>query len=152
MQNVRIEPFNIIGIAIRTTNKNDQAAGEIAGLWGRFLNENILETIPNKVNNTVYSLYTDYEGDHTQPYTAILGCAVSSLDDIPEGMEGKSIAGGNYVKISAQGDLTKGLIVAEWTKIWEMGLNRAFTADFEIFDEGEKNPLDARVDFLVAVN
>lgn len=152
MQNVRIEPFNIIGIAIRTTNENDQAAGEIASLWGRFLNDNILKAIPNKVNNTVYSLYTDYEGDHTQPYTAILGCAVSSLDDIPEGMEGKSIAGGNYVKISAQGDLTKGLIVAEWTKIWEMGLNRAFTADFEVFDESEKNPMDVRVDFLVAVN
>lgn len=152
MQNVRIEAFHIIGIAVRTTNENNQAAGEIAALWGRFLNENTLEAIPNKVNNNVYSLYTDYEGDHTQPYTAILGCAVNNLDDIPEGMVSKTIEGGNYVKISAHGDLTKGLIVVEWTKIWGMDLDRAFTADYELFDENEKNPTDARVDFLVAVN
>ncbi|MCE7990532.1 MAG: AraC family transcriptional regulator [Roseivirga sp.] len=152
MQNVTIEPFHIIGIAIRTTNENNQAAEEIAGLWGRFLNDNILEAIPNKVDNTVYSLYTDYEGNHTQPYTAILGCSVISLDDIPQGMVGKSIDRGNYVKISAKGDLTKGLIVREWTKIWQLELNRAFTADFEVFDKNEKNPMDARVDFLVAVN
>lgn len=152
MQNVQIEPFHIIGIAVRTTNENNQAAEEIAALWGRFLNDNILEVIPNKVNNHVYSMYTDYEGDHTQPYTAILGCRVKNLDDIPEGMTGKSVSGGKYVKISAQGDLTEGLIVNEWTKIWNMGLNRAFTADYEFFDEGEKNPTDAKVDFLVAVN
>lgn len=152
MQNVRIEPFHIVGIAVRTTNENNQAAGQIAGLWERFLNENILEAIPNRVNNNVYSLYTDYEGDHTQPYTAILGCHVKNPDNIPEGMTGKSLAGGNYVKISAKGDLTKGLIVNEWMKIWNMNLDRAFTADYELFDENEKNPTDARVDFLVAVN
>ncbi|GAB5524794.1 MAG: GyrI-like domain-containing protein [Roseivirga sp.] len=152
MQNVRIEPFNLIGIAVRTTNENNRAAGQIAGLWERFLTEKTLEAIPNRVHNHVYSLYTDYEGDHTQPYTAILGCCVENLDDVPEGMVGKSVAGGNYVKISAKGDLTKGLIVNEWMKIWDMGLDRAFTADYELFDENEKNPMDARVDFLVAVN
>lgn len=152
MQNVKIEAFHIIGIAVRTTNENNQAAEDIAALWGRFLNDGVLEAIPNKVNNHVYSMYTDYEGDHTQPYTAILGCSVKNLDDIPEGMTGKSVSGGNYVKISAQGDLTQGLIVNEWTKIWAMGLDRAFTADYEFFDESEQNPKDARVDFLVAVN
>lgn len=152
MENVRIEAFGIIGIAIRTTNENAEAAAEIGALWARFLSDNILDAIPNKINNTVYSMYTDYEGDHTQPYTAILGCSVANLDIIPDGMVGKAISGGNYVKISAQGDLTKGLIVREWTKIWNLGLNRAFTADYEVFDEQEKNPMDAKVDFLVAVN
>ncbi len=152
MQSVRIETFHIIGIAVRTTNQNNRAAGEIAALWGRFLNESILEAIPDRVNNNVYSLYTDYEGDHTQPYTAILGCAVENLNNVPEGMVSKTIDGGNYVKISAHGDLTKGLIVNEWTKIWGMDLDRAFTSDYELFDENEKNPMDARVDFLVAVN
>lgn len=152
MENVRIEPFNLIGIAIRTTNEKGQAAEQIAALWARFLNDNILDTIPNKINNTVYSVYTDYEGDHTQPYTAILGCSVANLDIVPDGMMGKAIGGGNYAKISAQGDLTKGLIVREWTKIWDLDLKRAFTADYEVFDEQEINPLDAKVDFLVAVN
>jgi predicted transcriptional regulator YdeE len=63
MEKVKIEPFNLIGISIRTTNEDGQAAQEIAELWGKFINENILSAIPNKVDNLVYSLYTDYEGD-----------------------------------------------------------------------------------------
>lgn len=151
MQNVTIQPFKIIGIGVRTTNENNQAAQEIAALWQRFMHDNVLATIPNKVDDTVYSLYTDYEGDHTQPYTALLGCKVENLDEIPEGMLGKSFEGGSYVKTTAQGDLMKGLIVNHWSKIWEMGLDRTFTADFEVFGEKAQNPTDAEVDFYVAV-
>ncbi len=152
MERMKIEPFNMIGIAIQTTNEYNKADKEIADLWGRFLGENLLEKIPNKVDNTVYSLYTEYEGDYTKPYTAILGCKVQNLDQIPEGMTGKSFGGGNYVKTSAKGDLMKGLIVNHWAKIWDMELDRAYTADFEAFGEKAQNPSDAEVDFYVAVN
>lgn len=151
MKTVHIEPFQMIGIAVRTTNQDGQATREIAELWGKFLSEGILLKIPNKIDDTVYSLYTDYEGDHTQPYTTVLGCKVTSLDTIPEGMVGKSFDGGKYVETSAKGDLTQGLIVNHWSKIWEMGLDRRYTADFEVFGSKAQNPQDAEVDFLVAV-
>ncbi|MDR7130940.1 putative transcriptional regulator YdeE [Algoriphagus sp. 4150] len=151
MQKVKIEPFKLIGIAIRTTNEGQKADREIAGLWQRFMGEGILEKIPNKVDYTIYSLYTDYEGDHTKPYTAMLGCKVGSLDEIPEGMVGKSFDGGTYIKTSAKGDLMKGLIVTHWTKIWEMDLSRLYTADFEAYGEKAQDPSDAEVDFFVAV-
>ena len=76
MQTVIIEPFKIIGISIQTTNENNQASKDIAALWGRFMEENLLTKIPNKACSDIYSLYTSYEGDHTQPYTTILGCRV----------------------------------------------------------------------------
>ena len=152
MNKLKIEPFKIIGISVRTTNENGQAAKEIADLWGKFMNENVLEAIPNKIDNGVYSIYTDYEADHTKPYTAILGCKVKDLESIPKGMIGKSFNGGNYVKLGIKGDLTKGLIVKKWSEIWGMDLDRAFTADFEVFGEKAQNPLDAEVDFYVAVN
>ena len=151
MQNVKIEPFKVMGIWVRTTNQNYQATKEIAELWQRFMSENILAKIPNKVDNTVYSLYADYERDHTQPYTAILGCRVENLNEIPEGMTGRSFDGGNYIKTTARGDLMKGLIVNQWAKIFEMELDRTFTADFEVFGEKALNPSDAEVDFYVAV-
>lgn len=151
MDKVRIEPFQVIGISVRTTNENGQAAKEIADLWDRFMNEKILEAIPNKTDSHVYSIYTDYEGDHTKPYTAILGCKVGSLEDIPDGMMGKSFEGGNYVKLSAKGNLMKGLIVNKWAEIWEMDLDRAFTTDFEVFGEKAQNPADAEIDFLIAL-
>ena len=151
MKKTKIEPFKIIGISVRTTNANGQAAREIADLWGKFMNDNVLDAIPNKIDGTVYSVYTDYEGDHTKPYTAILGCKVENLNTIPNGMVGKSFNGGNYIKTTVKGDLTKGLIVNEWTKIWGMDLERIFTVDFEVFGEKAQNPMDAEIDFLVAV-
>ena len=151
MQKVKIEPFNLVGLAIRTTNENGQAAQEIADLWGRFMGENILEKIPNKVDNTIYSLYTEYDSDHTKPYTTILGCKVENLDNVPEGMKGKSFTGGDYIKMTAKGDLMQGLVANQWYKIWEMDIDRAYSADFEVFGEKAQNPSDAEVDFLIAV-
>lgn len=151
MQTVKIDPFHLIGISIRTTNENGQATQEIAELWGRFLSENLLDKIPNRVNNHIYSLYTDYEGDETQPYTAILGCSVHSLAGIPEGMVGRSFNGGEYYKSTTKGDLMQGLIVNEWKRIWSLKLDRSYTADFELFGENAQNPNDAEVEFFVAV-
>lgn len=152
MQKVTIEPFKLIGLSIRTSNENGRAAKEIAELWGKFLSENIIEKIPNKIDSTIYSLYTEYEGDHTQPYTAILGCKVSELEDVPTNMVGKSFEGGNYIKTTAKGNLMQGLVINKWSEIWKMGLDRAFTADFEVFGEKAQNPNNAEIDFLIAVN
>ena len=151
MQTVIIEPFNLIGIAVRTTNEDGKASNDIGALWQTFLADDLVNKIPNKMDHEIISLYTDYEGDHTQPYTAILGCKVTSLDNIPEQMIGKTFEGGTYVKTTAKGDLTQGLIVNHWTKIFEMGLNREFIADFEVFGEKAQNPSDAEVAFFVGI-
>lgn len=151
MRTVKIEPFNIIGISIRTTNENGQASKEIAELWGKFMSESILAKIPNKVDNEIYSLYTDYESDHRKPYTAILGCKVENMDNIPSGMIGKSFSGGTYARTTAKGDLMQGLVVNQWSKIFEMELDRTYEADFEIFGEKAQNPSYAEVNFYVGI-
>ncbi|HCM35492.1 GyrI-like domain-containing protein [Chryseobacterium sp.] len=151
MNNVKVEPFKVIGIAVRTTNENNQAAKDIPVLWEKLMKENVVENIPNKIDNAVYSIYTDYEKDHTKPYTTILGCKVASLDHIPDGMVGKSFDGGDYVKFTTKGNLAENLVINEWIKIWNMDLGRTFTADFEIYGEKAMNPADAEVDILIAV-
>lgn len=151
MNNVKVEPFKVIGIEVRTTNENEQAAKDIPVLWEKFMNGNVLNTIPNKIDNTIYSIYTEYEKDHTKPYTTLLGCKVESLDHIPEGMIGKSFDGGDYVKFTTKGNLAEDLVINEWFKIWNMDLERTFTADFEIYGEKAQNPSDAEVDILIAV-
>lgn len=115
------------------------------------MSENIISKIPNKISNDIYSLYTEYESDHTKPYTTILGCKVENLDNIPNGMVGNSFKGGNYIKTSTKGDLMQGLIVNQWAKIFEMKLDRTYEADFEIFGEKAQNPSDAEVDFFVGI-
>jgi len=151
MQNLIIEPFKVIGIAIKTTNENGQAATDIGELWNKFMKQSIVNTIPNKIDTTIYAIYTDYESDHTKPYTTLLGCKVEHLNTIPDGMIGKTIEGGKYLKITTKGDITKGLIANEWMKIWQSDLNRRYTADYEVYGEKAQNPTDAEVDILIAI-
>lgn len=152
MKKHQVEPFDLIGISVRTTNKNGQGMKDIGGLWGRFFSENIPEKIPNKISSEIYTVYTDYEGDFTQPYTTIIGCKVENLGEIPEGMIGKSFEGGNYLHLTAKGDIHQGLIGNKWNEIWNSDLKRRYTADFEIYGKKAENSQDAEVDFFIAVN
>lgn len=147
-----IQKFNIIGVSIRTTNENEQSGKDIPALWDKFISEGIAEKIPNKINHSIYSVYTDYEKDHTKPYTTILGCAVESLDFIPDEMVGITIETGSYEKFIAKGNLNDGIVINEWIKIWNSDLNRSFTSDFEIYGDKAQNPENAEVDIFIAIN
>lgn len=152
MQTVKIEPFKVIGIGVRTSNNNGEAARDIGALWNKFMNENIGDKIKTRVTEEIVSVYTNYESDHLKPYDTILGVKVSSLDDIPEGMVGASVNGGTYAKFISQGDLTKDAIYKTWMEVWNTPLNRSYTTDFELYGEKSINPTDGEAEILVAID
>lgn len=143
--------FNVIGIEVRTTNQDGQATQDIPALWHRFMSNNLAATIPNKLSDDIYCLYTEYEKDHTLPYTTMIACKVASLDTIPEGMTGKTIDGGYFTKYTAKGNLVQGAVYNEWKNIWATATNRAFTTDYEIYGAKAANPEDGEVDIFVGV-
>ena len=110
-----------------------------------------LENIPNKIDNSIYSIYTEYEKDHTRPYTTLLGCRVENLDLIPNGMIGKTFDQATYDKIVAKGNLMQGIVYNEWVKIWNSDLDRTFVADFEVYGEKAQDPTNAEVEIFVGV-
>lgn len=146
-----IQKVSIIGISVRTTNENGQSSQDIPLLWNKFMSEDVANQIPNKTGNDIYCVYTDYEKDHTKPYTTLLGCAVECLDVIPDGMMGKTIEAAPYEKFTVKGRLSDGIVYNEWLKIWDSGLDRIFTSDFEIYGEKAQNPENAEVDIFIAV-
>ncbi|KAF2334669.1 GyrI-like domain-containing protein [Flavobacterium ginsenosidimutans] len=146
-----IKRFSIIGIAIRTTNEGGKSGKDIPQLWNKFISENIGDRIPNKLDNAIYCVYTDYEKDHTKPYTTIIGCKVSGLDEIPNDMIGKTIENSTYEKFTAKGNLTEGAVYNEWLKIWNSDLNRSFTSDFEVYDQRSANLQNGEVDIYIAL-
>ncbi len=151
MTNSQIDGFHIIGIKTRTAN--DGSAGkDLPVLWGRFLSGELKNKIPNRIDDSIYCLYTNYEGDHTQPYDAILGCKVSSIDDIPEGMIAHRVESSKVSKFVAKGSLVKGeAVINTWFEIWKSDLNRSFTTDFEVYDERSRDVLNAEVDIYVSL-
>lgn len=146
-----MQKIDILGISVRTSNNNGEAARDIPALWNKFMVESVAEKIPNKVDETIYCLYTDYEKDHTTPYTTILGCAVSTLAAIPEGMVAKSIEVANYQKYTAKGSLNEGIVFNEWVKIWNSDLDRAYTTDYEVYGVKAGNMENAEVDIFIAL-
>ena len=152
MSKLSLQKVDVIGIAVRTTNENGQSSKDIPVLWNRFMSEGIIEKIPNKTESTIYCIYTDYEKDHTKPYTTILGCPVSSLTHIPDGMVGKAINEASYIKYVAKGNLQHGIVYNEWVKIWNADLPRIFTTDFEVYGANARNTDNAEVDIFIAIN
>jgi predicted transcriptional regulator YdeE len=151
MQTKMIDKFYVVGIAVRTTNESMKAATDIPKLWQTFMSQQMIEKIPNKVNNTLYCIYTDYESDFTKPYTTVLGCQVTDLNSIPAGFVGKEIGGGNYSQFVAKGKIMDGIVFYEWKKIWQTDLQRAYTTDFEVYGEKTQNPEDAEIDIFVSI-
>ena len=96
--------------------------------------------------------WIEEENDHTKPYTTFIGCKVTTANEIPEGMSSIIIGGGDYAVSSVRGNLSEGFVVKEWMRIWNSDLDRAYTADFEVYTPSEKDITNLEVGFYIAVN
>ena len=149
---LKTDSFHVIGIAKRTSNVEGQASVDIPALWQKFMAENVVAKIPNKLSEEVFCVYTEYDSDHNKPYTTLIGCKVANLNDVPEGFKGITIEGGEMKKFTAKGDLMQGVIWQEWAKIWDLDLDRTYQSDYEVYSAKAQNPQDAEVDIFVGIN
>jgi len=154
MNNQIIQEFKVIGISIRTTNENGQSAKDIEAIWGRFWNEKIQEQIPNKINDNIYAVYTDYETDFNGAYTTVIGLPVSSFENIPEGFVGITIEKAEYQKFVSKGKMPEA-VVNTWIEIWgnnELNQTRTYYADFTIHGKKYFDGDNAEVETFISVN
>ena len=150
--------FSVIGIQVRTSNaKEVTGEGAIPKQWDKFFKEGIADKIPNKVDSTIYAVYTNYASDHNGEYDFIIGMKVSSVSDVPPGMVAKKIPSGRFAVItSAQGPVTQ-VVPEAWQQVWslednkQLGGARAYKADFELYDQRSQNPQDSQVDLYVGL-
>lgn len=127
--------FKVAGIALRTCNRHGQAAEEIPALWDRFFAEKMSEQLPERLNDDIIALYTDYEGDYTEPYTLILGYQVPTdfnESQLPQGMVCRQIADQTYRSYRAEGDHPQALINS-WQEVWTNPPPRSYSSDFELY-------------------
>ncbi|MBS0652594.1 MAG: effector binding domain-containing protein [Verrucomicrobia bacterium] len=153
-----MEPFKtaekpkiiVIGIACRTSNLPEAGPKDIGRLWERFYTEGVFDQIPNKASDDVIALYCDYEGDFTKPYTCVIGCAVTSMDKVPEGMVAKTVPASRYARFEVAGEFPSSLINT-WGVIWKTDLQRTYTGDFEVYGKDfAADPLK-KMDVFVAI-
>ena len=76
--------FTVVGIAARTSNAREVTAEGIIGKqWGRLMQEGLVAKIPNKADQNIVAVYTDYASDHNGEYMYVLGARVKSDGEVP---------------------------------------------------------------------
>lgn len=142
---VNLEERLVEGIGVKTTNQNGQAVQDIGALWQRFFGQGIYGQIENKINDRTIGLYTDYEGDYTQPYMFMTGVEVSRFsEELAERMT-TIIPEGTYAKFVITGENAQEAVGSLWGEIWQMHLPRSYVCDFEEYagmdKEGKVNKI-----------
>ncbi|MBA2621217.1 MAG: AraC family transcriptional regulator [Acidobacteria bacterium] len=147
---VELEEVCVIGISVRTTNQEGKSQRDIGELFGAFTGGNLIERIPNKINNDIYCIYTEYESDFNAPYTTVIGCKVTTLNDVPTGLIGLTIPATKYQVFKSTGRLPE-CVGETWFEIWQSDINRQYVADFDVYGEKAQNPNDAEVETFVSI-
>jgi predicted transcriptional regulator YdeE len=149
--------FTVVGISARTSNAREMTTdGVIGKSWGRLMQEGSLSKIPNKADNKIVAVYTDYASDHNGEYTYILGAAVKSDAEVPAGMVAKRIPAGKYAVFTSEKGPAQKLVPELWMKINSLpktavGGDRVYGADFEIYDERASDPQNLQMDVYLGI-
>ncbi|HEX5235533.1 MAG TPA: GyrI-like domain-containing protein [Silvibacterium sp.] len=134
--------FTVVGVSVRTDNQKEAGGtGLIPQMWQKAMQEGVLENIPHRADNNLTVVYTDYGGTQSGEYTYVLGVRVTSVDKVPQGMVEVNVPAGKYAVVQSE----KGPLPEVLPKVWqrisamtpaELGGQRAFKADYEVYPEG----------------
>ena len=144
------EGFYLAGISVRTINQNGESKKDLMALWTRFMRERMVSQIPDRTSDDIYCVYTDYAGDHTDYYTAVLGCRVNSLTSIPQGFTEITIPDSKYNVYSLAGKFPENVRIA-WEEIWNSDADRKYTADFDLYSANARSFDETEVKIYLAV-
>jgi predicted transcriptional regulator YdeE len=138
---VRMEPFLVVGIEERTTNEREMSGqGAIGPLWGRLTKDALLERIPQRMDDRIIAVYSDYQNGKDGEYSYLLGAKVRAATHVPDGMASRQVRVGEYALFTAKGRPAAEMVIGIWKEIWSLEtakkLERAYRTDFEVYYNG----------------
>jgi predicted transcriptional regulator YdeE len=155
---VEQQEFSVIGIQVRTSNaKEITGVGAIPKQWDKFFKEGIADKIPNKVDSTIYAVYTGYATDRDGEYDFVIGMKVGNVSAVPPGMVAKKVPKGKYAVVASPKGPAAQVVPQAWQRVYslddnkQLGGARAYKADFEVYDQRSQNPQDSQIDIYVGV-
>lgn len=144
-----IEKMSIIGMSLRTDNSED-GLKKIKEHWQNFTLNKTLEKIPDRKSDDIYAVYTDYAGDHSMPYSLILGAGVSTNKTVPDGMVLIKVPSQKYAIFPVIGAMPDALI-QKWSEIHTIDLKRTYTTDFELYSKLPNSQQEYSISIHIAI-
>ena len=135
----------IVGIFVRT--RPDTATKDISALWGRWMQEGLASQL-KAVDSSLYSVYFDYETDHTGAYTTLLGVEVPSDLAVPDGMSAVWLQTGIYGRFFVSGGDPGQAIWLSWSQIndkFSRENPRRYLTDFECYQSISQTHIQAEI-------
>ena len=155
----KISEIKLVGITARTSNAREMApeTSQIGSTMQKFFGNGMQAHIFGRKNpGTVFAVYTNYASDENGEYTYFLGEEVNNFENIQQGFETLTIPAQTYVKFTSDPGKMPAVCIDMWQNIWKMnaadlGGERAYLADFEVYDERSHNPEHAVLDIYMGV-
>lgn len=151
--------IKLMGLTAHTNNKNEMnpQTAKIGELAGRFWGQNIANQISNRKNPGVtLSVYTEYDSNEHGDYTYFIGEEVESFENMPQGLQKLTIPVTKYQKFTTLTGKMPEVVINAWQQIWKMsasdfGGDRAYVADFEVYDQRAIDPANASLDIYIGI-
>lgn len=147
---VNLNEKQVVGLIKETTNSNNKSIRDIGMLWEEFLGKEHWKKIENRKNNKSIGLYTDYQGDFTQPFNFICGCEVDKNIQFKLPLVSRTIQGGRYAKFIINGDV-KESVGEFWLKLWQMDLDRKYSCDFEEYQNNTQDMQKQEIHIYISI-
>jgi predicted transcriptional regulator YdeE len=151
--------MKLMGISIRTSNAaefNPETA-QIGATVQKYMAEGIYASITSqKKPGTTLCVYTDFESDRNGEFTYFIGAEVESTAQVPEGLATITIPTQSYVKFTTDEGVMPKVCIDGWLDIWnmsdeELGGEREYRADFEVYDHRAMNPASTALDIYIGI-
>jgi predicted transcriptional regulator YdeE len=154
-----LKEINLVGVSVRTNNalEMDESSAKIGNTLGNYFSNGVASTIANRVKlNVTYCVYCDYESDEKGFYTYFVGEEVSDFKDVDDSLDTLVIPKQNYAKFNVGPGVMPQVCISAWQDIWRMsyndfGGNRAYIADFEVYDERASDMGNAVFDIYIGL-
>ena len=158
---VTLTELKLVGITTRTNNsqifEKDPSTNKIAATGQKYFHNGLAEKIKDRKNpGTTFCVYTNYESDVNGDYTYFIGEEVTSFEEIDKEFETLTIPVQNYEKFTNQAGPMPTVCIDMWQNIWkmnasELGGERAYIADFEVYDERSVDHNNVTLDIYIGI-
>jgi predicted transcriptional regulator YdeE len=140
--------------AIESVRESSRISPFVQNYFYQKISERI---ISSKEPGTTYCVYTNYKNDYRGAYTFFIGEEVDSLNKLSPDLKSLIIPAQKYVKFTTKSGMMPDVVIKSWQKIWEMtpdelGGERSYLADFEVYNKRACNPQQAILDIYVGIN
>lgn len=109
-------------------------------LWGEFYT-NTISKIEGQYNTKAYGLYYDFQETGC---TTMVACEVQCEEEQDIPIVRYTIPAGRYAKFCIKGEVHQ-VVPMFWSKINEIGLERSYQCDFEVFPSKDTEDIDIEI-------